>query len=1470
MATVGDLNILLGGDATNFTNAIKSGEKNLVDLARALIATGKDIEKFNLGMLNVLAKNKTETGRIAQSLIKDLNVISKGLVDQGKAVTTNQAGIRNLSAEQIVLTKTTKEAALAQQELAKQQMAADKATQNFINGIIKQAQQRTKDFERSINAVSYSLFLMDRGLQQLGTTLSITFTAPIVAAGTLATKTFTDFEKGTTAIQAAADISRQSADNITSSFVKISQSVPLAVSELQKAAYAAGQAGVSGEEAIVNFSEAAVKLSKVGGDALKDLPIEDLSNNLAKLSIAFGVAGDNMEQVTNVASTLLAVGKAIPGGLGELIEAMRRASGVAADYGASLQQASAFTGTLVAAAIPASRAGTELSRVFIEMSRNAETLAEFLGYTGDQFEGFKGRLEGDISGVLVEFVDRLSLVESSLERDAVAAQIFGEVGAKAFRPLVNNPEILAGLLEVANYEMERGTLLARDFAIQSDNLASTFQVFKNNVQALAEILGRDLAPYVAYVGKLFIQVLASAIEGWRNLDPLIKTLVISFAALTATVGPLVLLFKTLFLSPIVGIVTFISSIYRLTQALGVLVPLMITTNGSLELLQAQALGGIVGMEGLAAAMLTTSAASTTLLTRIAALAIPFAEILIVVGAVAAALYGLSKALGISFKLPSFKTPQIPELKPPEINFSDLSTKQQDEQDRVTQEELKKEEKRLNDEEKALRKQIKDRQKLRKQELRSIEQNIKDFEKSRKAELKALQNAVDDQKDLIDKRKDLWEEENNLEQEKIDAQEETLSVAKDTLKTAKDALNDIKKVQKGEVDAAEGRADLAKSSLRAAQEALKREVILGRDEYDATFRAADERVKAAQNALQLAEENVVRVKREYEKQIQAQEEVVNAAEDQVDIQQNALDDLKSALEQRKKIVDKEIDLLGDELKVRQDALDDYRDSSQEKLDILNEERDAIRQDFDDELDALNDRLDAIKEQSQAIKDLPQPELPDTVKSIEDFQLALQKQLQKIRDVNIEAFKTEGTTDFGIDPGGPTIQEGGALSNWLKAWEEAKKQAEETGGDPIKIFTAAAINEMTTQGVILEEAFSDFVFGAIFGEENWTAIEEEAARRGVSPAKIVFESFSDTIAIYSSRFGDTVLKAMFGEENWRNIEEEAATKGVSPAQVIWDSFTAKTTELWTGLKEFIINTIFGEGTWSSLDGESSNKGIGLADALWKGLKEKGQEIYGQVQTFVTNNIISPITNLFGLIFGTGESAGSQVEGGLESGGEGTLGIGSNIIDNFIRGLRNYGGLFGVFGNIRTAIYNNLGTLSGDAWRWGHNLIESLKNGMESARRFLVDTANSIGDALRRLWESNSPPKEGVLRNIDKWGEGLVKTFADSMKAAAPDLSNAVDSLNQTIQNSIGDIPLENLTITPSIVGGIGSNIAANADIASIPSLTREADLAQQQQQNTPQIVNNRTYNIQPGQMIATRGEVRNFVRMINEYEKVENQR
>lgn len=1155
MATIGDLLVSLRGDSTEWNNSLNTAGKALQQLVTKAEKAGQDLSKFNSQNINLLAGWKNEIGKTYSTFTDALVPVKQGLVDQGKALSTTSKGINTLALETVVAAKT----------------------------------QQT--FDNQIKTLSSSLWLATAGLKQFGMAMTTSFTVPIVAAGTAAVKTFTDFEKGTLKIQTAAEISSETANKITDGFVKISQTVPLTVTELQKAGFAAAQAGVTGEEGITNFAEAAVKLSKVGGDAFKDLPIEDLSNNLAKISTAFGEAGENMENVTNISSMLLSVSKAVPGGLGEVIEALRRASPQAAMLGMNLADVTAIMGTLVAAALPASRAGTEFNTALSNMVTNMDVVAEWLGVTDDGLKKFKDRMDTDLIGVLDEVVQRFNEIESVTDRANKLTEVFGEVGKKSIQALINNYDLFKDLQARANQELESGTLLAAEFATQANSLSGTFTVFKSAVQSVAYAIGKDLAPYISVFVKNATQAMINLANGWQNLNPTIKAAIVIFAGLIAIIGPLALLLNTLFLNPIAGLITFISKI-------GIAI-------GTLTSLIATSLAATVQNIALAFAVDGAAAGFAMLGTAVWAALAPLLTIVGVIAAVIGGLYLLGKALGVGLKI---KMPSMPNIKLPTYgNTAKADTSSEADQEALEEENTAKKEA-LQKEQTALEKELREKKKSDDKLLKVKEDEVEAYEKIRDAEIKAQQKLVDDQEDIIDAKKEAWEDEKRLAQEQINAQEAVIKTIKKTLTAAKKQLSALEQAEDSEVETAEGRVEIAENSLDAAQEALKREKLLGNDEYDISYREAEARVKAAEETLQLAKNNVVAIKQSYQKQIEAQEAIVTAVEDEVDVQEEALDALKTALEKRTAIVDKEVDLLDDELKIRQDSLDAIKDSTQEKLDLLKEEKDNMKDQLDEEEQVIQDRIDAIKDQADAIKNMPVTELPDVAGNLGKMNDEITKQIQDMQK------QIGDSMSFGV---GVDIKEGGAFDKIKKAFEEAKTNALEAGKSNGRAFLEGILAGWFEASYLwyefkesINKAFNDaiielgkkifvWLFDALFGKGAWDQLDQQAKEKGQNVPQMIWEGFKtswnekvsepfrqwlqDKIIIPFQNLGSSLSSTAGGlitkiKEGFENNMGKLGTFGQNVKNTIINGLSSLGSNLWQWGRDMIGN--FAQGIWDGM--------------------------------------------------------------------------------------------------------------------------------------------------------------------------------------------------------------------------------------------------------------------------------------------------
>lgn len=118
-----------------------------------------------------------------------------------------------------------------------------------------------------------------------------------------------------------------------------------------------------------------------------------------------------------------------------------------------------------------------------------------------------------------------------------------------------------------------------------------------------------------------------------------------------------------------------------------------------------------------------------------------------------------------------------------------------------------------------------------------------------------------------------------------------------------------------------------------------------------------------------------------------------------------------------------------------------------------------------------------------------------------------------------------------------------------------------------------------------------------------------------------------------------------------------------------------------------------------------------------------------------------------------------------------------------------------NLYIIVVNTLNTLLtdifnfvGDAFEWGASFVDQIANGIiAGADSILMEAVNYVTGIISSFLEPGSPPKEGPLSNIDKWGAGLLDTFGESFSEStfADDLQSQLARANQSILTLRQDI-------------------------------------------------------------------------------------
>lgn len=109
--------------------------------------------------------------------------------------------------------------------------------------------------------------------------------------------------------------------------------------------------------------------------------------------------------------------------------------------------------------------------------------------------------------------------------------------------------------------------------------------------------------------------------------------------------------------------------------------------------------------------------------------------------------------------------------------------------------------------------------------------------------------------------------------------------------------------------------------------------------------------------------------------------------------------------------------------------------------------------------------------------------------------------------------------------------------------------------------------------------------------------------------------------------------------------------------------------------------------------------------------------------------------------------------------------------------------LFGNTFNDLGQMIVSFGQNMYTWGYNMFISFAEGIYSAASFVIQSVYDLLSAIAAMLRSFSPPKEGPLKDIDKWGQNIATTFADAFAQA--DLSGIVtfgEYIQATLESTI----------------------------------------------------------------------------------------
>lgn len=383
----------------------------------------------------------------------------------------------------------------------------------------------TKDALKEINRFSQqaskSLESIDSGISftELNQAIELLFKGFDVIQGAVESTVveFANFESALVGVQKTTNLSDKQTEALGESFRELALRIPVASDELLAVAESAGQLGVTGSEAILNFTETIARLG-----VASDVSGQEAATALARI---LKVTGETTNEVDELASVVVALGNSFEATESEILRVTNEVARGIGVFGASSGEAAALATTLRSLGVRAELAGGVTTRAFQEINNaivsggdKLQTLSELTGKTGAEL---KKAFAEDSVGVFRDFIAGVGELESSQVN--LFLENFGLAGtevAKVLPTLAKNVESFDRALEIQNKEIQNSTALVNESNKAFETTASRFKILQNNVRDVGLSFGEALNPFIVIVideATRLINIIGRIVGNFDNL-----------------------------------------------------------------------------------------------------------------------------------------------------------------------------------------------------------------------------------------------------------------------------------------------------------------------------------------------------------------------------------------------------------------------------------------------------------------------------------------------------------------------------------------------------------------------------------------------------------------------------------------------------------------------------------------------------------------------------------------------------------------------------------------------------------------------------------------------------------------------------------------------------------------------------------------------------------------------------------------
>lgn len=334
-------------------------------------------------------------------------------------------------------------------------------------------------------------------------------TTAIIGAGAAAIGFAAQYESAFTDVERTTLSSKELLGSVESQLLSLSETVPVAFSELSSIASLGAQLGVATGD-LAGFASTVAEFS-----AVTNVSTDSAAQSFGALGELLNVTSD---QYQNLGSSIAKVGVDSVATETEILSVATAIGGVANSAGLSADYVIGLSGALASLRVPAEQSRGALTRVFQEISRSASgtgvDIQQFANIMGISADEARNLATSNMEGFFTQFVQGLSNLDVTSLTNALDSLNLSDIRVtNTLTRLSRNTELVASTMEDASVAFDDGTFLSQVYALRVDDLASKLTILQNSAQNLGASVGSALEPMV----KPIVDFITTVVQGFNSI-----------------------------------------------------------------------------------------------------------------------------------------------------------------------------------------------------------------------------------------------------------------------------------------------------------------------------------------------------------------------------------------------------------------------------------------------------------------------------------------------------------------------------------------------------------------------------------------------------------------------------------------------------------------------------------------------------------------------------------------------------------------------------------------------------------------------------------------------------------------------------------------------------------------------------------------------------------------------------------------